>query len=87
MNVERNDATRGGIELVDEVVHPQVSVACEAHGGVQCGFCTTGFAVMSAWLADGGTETGSEPIPKLLEGNICRCGSYQQLNQAIDEIR
>ncbi len=61
--------------------------SCEAHGGVQCGFCTSGFAVMSAWLADGGTETGSEPIPKLLEGNICRCGSYQQLNQAIDEIR
>ncbi len=61
------------------------SSACETNGGVQCGFCIGGFAVMSSWVKDGGTETGIEPITKLLEGNICRCGGYQQLNKAIVE--
>ncbi len=61
--------------------------ACDTHGGIQCGFCTAGIAVMAAWLGEGGTETGDEPLPKLLEGNICRCGSYQQLAKAIAEFR
>jgi carbon-monoxide dehydrogenase small subunit len=62
------------------------SRACESNGGVQCGFCIGGIAVMSAWLKDGGTETGCEPIAKLLEGNICRCGGYQQLTKAIETL-
>ena len=61
--------------------------ACEAIGGVQCGFCTPGFAVMSAWLAGGGTETGAEAEPKLLEGNICRCTGYQQLAEVVAALR
>ena len=60
--------------------------SCDSHGGIQCGYCTPGMAVMSAWLADGGTETGTEPLPKLLEGNICRCGGYQQLAKVISEL-
>jgi carbon-monoxide dehydrogenase small subunit len=61
--------------------------SCDDHGGVQCGFCTSGIAVMGAWLRDGGTETGDEATAKLLEGNICRCGGYQQLIRAVDGIR
>ncbi|MCP3991194.1 MAG: 2Fe-2S iron-sulfur cluster binding domain-containing protein [Actinomycetia bacterium] len=56
---------------------------CESTGGVQCGFCSPGFAVMSAWLVQGGTETGGESEAKLLEGNICRCTGYQQLAEVI----
>ncbi|MBT3558339.1 MAG: (2Fe-2S)-binding protein [Rhodospirillales bacterium] len=62
------------------------SCACEKHGGVQCGFCTGGMAVMSSWIKDGGTETGVEPVSKLVAGNICRCGGYQQLTKAIVEV-
>jgi carbon-monoxide dehydrogenase small subunit len=61
--------------------------ACDTHGGIQCGFCTPGMAVMGAWLADGGTETGNESLPKLLEGNICRCTGYQQLLDAFTELQ
>ncbi len=60
---------------------------CEQVGGVQCGFCTPGFAVMSAWLVEGGTETGDDPDAKLLEGNICRCTGYQQLAEVISNLR
>ncbi len=59
--------------------------SCEAHGGVQCGFCTGGIAMMNAWLKNGGTETGDESLAKLLEGNLCRCGGYQQLSEMLSE--
>lgn len=61
--------------------------SCEAEGGVQCGFCTGGIAMMSAWIKNGGTETGNESIPKLLEGNLCRCGGYQQLENTLNKFR
>lgn len=61
--------------------------ACETHGGVQCGFCISGVAVIGSWIKNGGTETGDEAVSKLLEGIICRCGGYQQLAKAIADIQ
>ncbi len=60
--------------------------ACETHGGVQCGFCTGGMAVMTAWMKNGGTETGNESVSKLMGSSICRCGGYQQLFKAIADV-
>lgn len=74
------------IEGLPEAYLSRFARACETHGGVQCGFCTPGIAVLTAWLDDGGTETGKEPLAKLLEGNICRCTGYQQLIEAISEL-
>ncbi len=59
---------------------------CENHGGLQCGYCTPGFTMMSAWLSGGGTETGKDPLDKLLAGNICRCSVYQQLKKVVTEL-
>ncbi|MGI9272264.1 MAG: (2Fe-2S)-binding protein [Woeseiaceae bacterium] len=60
--------------------------ACGAQGGVQCGFCTPGMAVMGYWLANGGTETGAEPVEMLVAGNICRCTGYNQLLETYAEL-
>ena len=68
--------------LRDELV-ARFGQDCEAKGGVQCGFCTGGIAMMNAWIEGGGTETGTEPLAKLLEGNICRCGGYQQIHDML----
>ena len=57
------------------------------HGGVQCGFCTPGIVVMSYWLGQGGTETGTESAAMLLSGNICRCTGYNQLLDVIAELQ
>lgn len=64
----------------------QFAGACNSNGGVQCGFCTPGMAVMSYWLANGGTDTGAEPVEKLLAGNICRCTGYRQLLKTFEEF-
>ena len=71
--------------LPEEYVVPFAN-ACDSNGGVQCGFCTPGMAVMGYWLANGGTETGSEPIDMLLAGNICRCTGYNQLHDTFKEL-
>jgi carbon-monoxide dehydrogenase small subunit len=74
------------VEGLGEEYRNRFAQACDDHGGVQCGFCTSGIAVMTAWLADGGAETGDEPAAKLLEGNICRCGGYQQLFDVVADL-
>ena len=74
------------IEGLPEDYLDRFAEACNVNGGVQCGFCTPGMAVMSHWLANGGTETGTEPTEKLLAGNICRCTGYNQLLDSFKEL-
>jgi len=68
-----------------ETLHP-VQAAFIAHDGLQCGFCTPG-QIMSAvgLLAEG--HAGNDPgrIRELMSGNICRCGAYQGITDAIVE--
>lgn len=75
------------IEGLEKEHLKKFSDSSKTEGGVQCGFCTDGFAVMSAWMKDGGTETGNESVAKLLEGNLCRCGGYQQLNETLSKFK
>jgi xanthine dehydrogenase YagT iron-sulfur-binding subunit len=49
----------------------------------QCGFCTPGFVVaMKAVLEQNPRATPAE-VEKGLQGNICRCGTYEQMRDAI----
>jgi xanthine dehydrogenase YagT iron-sulfur-binding subunit len=52
----------------------------------QCGFCTPGFVVaMKAVLANNPKATPAE-IEAGLAGNICRCGTYEQMRHAIEAL-
>ena len=52
----------------------------------QCGFCTPGFVVaMRAAFNKNPNATPAE-IEEGLAGNICRCGTYQQMRDAIAEL-
>ena len=49
----------------------------------QCGFCTAGMMTASvALLAQNAAPTDAE-IKQALEGHICRCGTYQQIVDAV----
>lgn len=49
----------------------------------QCGFCTPGFVVaMKAVFEQNPNATPAE-VEKGLQGNICRCGTYEQMRDAI----
>ena len=51
---------------------------------MQCGYCTPGMIVSSvALLRKNGTPSESE-IKQALEGNICRCGTYNKIVAAVE---
>ncbi|MDR7519981.1 MAG: 2Fe-2S iron-sulfur cluster-binding protein [Armatimonadota bacterium] len=63
-----------------------ISQAFATTGGVQCGFCTPGMAVMAYWIHEGHQGTGHGDLPKLLEGNLCRCTGYWQLMKVMTTL-
>ena len=52
----------------------------------QCGFCTPGFVVsMHACLEKNPKATPAQ-VEEGLSGNICRCGTYEQMRHAIASL-
>jgi xanthine dehydrogenase YagT iron-sulfur-binding subunit len=64
-------------------LHP-VQEAFIAHDGMQCGFCTPG-QIMSAigLIREGQAGNDPERIREGMSGNLCRCGAYQGITQAV----
>lgn len=50
---------------------------------VQCGYCSPGFILTAKALLDRVPKPKLEEIKENLSGNICRCGAYQQIINAI----
>jgi aerobic-type carbon monoxide dehydrogenase small subunit (CoxS/CutS family) len=48
----------------------------------QCGFCTSGFIMMTLALLDRGTRPSDEEIKEHLDGNLCRCTGYEPIIEA-----
>lgn len=70
-----------------ETLHP-VQAAFIEHDGFQCGYCTPG-QIMSAvgLIAEGHAGDDPERIRELMSGNICRCGAYQGITEAVLEAQ
>jgi carbon-monoxide dehydrogenase small subunit len=54
------------------------------HGAVQCGFCTPGQLVMGQALLDSTPHPTRAEIEEGLAGNLCRCGCYEQIFEAVE---
>lgn len=65
-----------------------VQAAFIAHDGFQCGYCTPG-QIMSAVGLIREAETGDDPerIREAMSGNICRCGAYAGIIEAVREAQ
>ena len=50
---------------------------------LQCGFCTPGQIVSAAALVAENPEPSSEEIRHRMAGNLCRCGTYPRIEEAI----
>ena len=70
-----------------DALHP-VQAAFIAHDGLQCGFCTPG-QIMSAIGLIQEAQTGNDPerIREAMSGNLCRCGAYAGITEAVREAR
>ena len=64
----------------------QLSAVQEAFieaGAFQCGYCTPGFILMATQLLDEVPEPDDEQIRHYLSGNLCRCGAYPEIMDAV----
>ena len=62
--------------------HPLVGAFARADA-VQCGFCTPGQIVAASALVAANPEPSHEEIRHGMAGNICRCGTYPKIEEAI----
>jgi xanthine dehydrogenase YagT iron-sulfur-binding subunit len=63
-----------------------VPAAFVKHDAQQCGFCTPGFVVSMRAAFDKNPNATPAEIEDALSGNICRCGTYQQMRDAIASL-
>ena len=69
-----------------KTLHP-MQEAFIKHDGFQCGYCTSG-QIMSAVACIKEGHAGSEDeIREFMSGNICRCGAYPNIVNAIKEVK
>ena len=66
--------------------HPLVEAFVRADA-VQCGFCTPGQIVSASALVARNAEPTREEIRHSMAGNLCRCGTYPKIEEAISSWR
>ena len=90
LNINGKDLTTiEGLSTVDNPLHP-VQEELIDHGGVQCGFCTSGMALTIKATNDKFKKEGKKPsraeTAKSLEGNLCRCTGYVKIIDAAEAV-
>lgn len=58
----------------------QAFIAC---GAFQCGYCTSGFILMTKSLLAENPDPNEEQIKDYLSGNLCRCAAYPEIISAV----
>jgi carbon-monoxide dehydrogenase small subunit len=71
--------------LAADPVGRRVQEAMVDAGGVQCGFCTPGFVVASTALLQKQPNPSLAEIKAGLSGNLCRCGTYSRIFEAVQK--
>lgn len=71
------------ITTCEGLVDDAVPGAFVEHDAQQCGFCTPGFVVAARAFLNRNPDATEEQIRTGLNGNICRCGTYANVLQAV----
>ena len=71
------------IEGLDRNHQHPVQVAWEKVNVAQCGYCQAGQIMQAAALLVRKPKPTDSDIDEAMEGNICRCGTYSRIRQAI----
>lgn len=67
-------------------LHPVQQAFCDKDA-LMCGFCTPGFIMASVALLEKHPDATSEQIKKGLDGNICRCGTFSRIFEAVSSVK
>lgn len=74
-----------GLAKGDEL-HP-MQEAFIKHDGFQCGYCTPGQIMSAVACVREGHANSEDEIRQYMSGNICRCGAYPNIVNAIKEVK
>jgi xanthine dehydrogenase YagT iron-sulfur-binding subunit len=69
-----------------DALHP-VQAAFIKHDAFQCGYCTPGQLCSAVGLLNEGHAHSEDDVRELMSGNICRCGAYNNILAAIQEVK
>jgi xanthine dehydrogenase YagT iron-sulfur-binding subunit len=76
-------SVRGEVTTIEGLRdHPLIDAFVQADA-VQCGFCTPGQVVSAAALVAASPDPTVDEIRHRMAGNICRCGTYPRIEEAI----
>ncbi|NYT95328.1 (2Fe-2S)-binding protein [Salinispora sp. H7-4] len=66
-------------------LHPmqQAFLDCDA---LQCGYCTPGQLMSAIACVDAGCAGSTDEIRDFMSGNLCRCGAYQGIVEAVARV-
>ena len=68
-----------------ETLHP-LQAAFYQHDAYQCGYCTPGqICSAQGLISEGHAHTRAE-VQELMSGNLCRCGAYPHITDAILQV-
>jgi xanthine dehydrogenase YagT iron-sulfur-binding subunit len=67
-------------------LHPVQQAFCDADA-LMCGFCTPGFVMASVALLEKHPSPTPEQIRRGLDGNICRCGTFSRIFEAVSSVK
>lgn len=73
-----------GLEQPDGGLHP-IQQAFVDHTAFQCSYCTPGFILTTKALLDEQPDPDREAARAYLAGNLCRCGSYVKILDAVED--
>lgn len=73
-----------GLPADDPVIQAFAEQSEPGYGtALQCGFCTPGFVMTARALLNENPSPTMDEIKEALSGNICRCGCYAGIAQAV----
>jgi carbon-monoxide dehydrogenase small subunit len=65
-------------------LHPLQQAFWDQHG-LQCGFCTPGMIMQSAWLLEQNPQPTDDEVREGISGNLCRCTGYVNIVKAVQQ--
>jgi xanthine dehydrogenase YagT iron-sulfur-binding subunit len=68
----------------DGALHP-LQAAFIRHDAFQCGYCTPGQICSAVGLVNEGKASSRDEIREQMSGNLCRCGAYNNIVDAIED--
>ena len=71
-----------GVEAPDGTLHPMQQSFID-HDALQCGYCTPGQVMAAIACVREGHATSDAQIREYMSGNLCRCGAYAGILEAI----